>query len=90
MGRLEAEQLTVRAHGRLDRVERSACKRGNDELRRLIGDDARKGARVQDVTVHGLAVECLGAAAANRHGLLRGRRGTNRLLHCGERGIGHA
>ena len=78
--RLEGEHLPCRRHRRIDLVERRARPRGDDELRRLVLDDAGVGPRVERLAARRLAEERLGAPAANRErSARRGGRADARL-----------
>jgi len=62
--RLEGEHLAALAHCGFDFCERRAATRRDDELRGLVGDDAGIAASVEHFAFERLAVEVLGAAAA--------------------------
>src|SRR5213592_2454507 len=79
MRRLESEHLAALANGRLDLSESCAAAGGDHQLRGLVGDDAIVAARIVNLAFERLAVEVLGAAAAQSELSLRRCRGADLL-----------
>ena len=89
MRRLESEHLAVLAHCSLDIGEPRAAAGGDHELRGLVGNDAAVAARIENLAFESVAVEVLGAAAAQAQRALRATRRAYRFgqllehrVHC--------
>src|SRR5687767_4508928 len=79
MRRLERQALAVRLQCALKLGERRAAARRHDQLGRLVIDDAGVAARVEHLAARRVAVEILGAAAAQAQGAAERRSFANRL-----------
>src|SRR5687767_4640690 len=84
MRRLERQALAVRLQRRFDLGERSAAARRQHELARLVGDDARVAARIEELAARRVAVEVLAAAAAQEERRRLSRRRADALLELGQ------
>ncbi len=73
MRRLESQHLPALAQDPLDLRERRAAAGGDDELARLVRDDAGVTAHVEDLALPRLTVEILAAAAAQAERPARAR-----------------
>jgi hypothetical protein len=62
---LECQHLVAFRERGFDLDERCAGARRDDELGRIVGDDAAVRARIEDLAFQRLAVPVLGAAAAD-------------------------
>lgn len=79
MGRLEGQHLIMLGQGRFEFRERRAAARRDDELGRIVRDDAPVGARIEYLSLKGLAVPVLGAGAAQAQRPLVGSGGAYAL-----------
>ena len=86
--RLEGQALAVFGERGLQFGQRGAGAHRDHQLAGLVAGDAGEGAGVQYGAVQGLAVEILGAAAADAQRLAAGCGGADALGGVGQGGVG--